>query len=105
MIDATKKAIPKPIVLISILLCVCIGSLVLMQVYLPGHPISGYTIYSCLSWGDRATTRNEVLLNWLAPFRGGEPIRWDVLIVSDTLCGYTLWLPFLPQGGTIRVPY
>jgi hypothetical protein len=101
----TKNPFPGLIILILALLCVCMGMFVFEQIYLPQHPISGYTVYSCLSWGDRATTRNEVLLDWLAPFRGGTPIQWDVLIVSDTLCGYTLWLPILPQAGTIRIPY
>ncbi len=87
-----------------LVLCACSCVLVTSQTFLPGNRANGFVIYACLSWGDRATGRNQILLNMFAPFRGGEPLAFQTLVLSDTVCGYLPWLPFLPQSGHLVFP-
>ncbi len=87
-----------------LVLCACSCVLVASQASLPGNRANGFVMYACLSWGDRATGRNQILLNMFAPFRGDEPLLFQTLVLSDTVCGYLPWLPFLPQSGSLTFP-
>ncbi len=87
-----------------LVLCACSCVLVTSQASLPGNRANGFVMYACLSWGERATGRNQILLNMFAPFRGDEPLLFQTLVLSDTVCGYLPGLPFLPQSGTLTFP-
>jgi hypothetical protein len=103
-----KKNLLIILIILFIMIIFCSSPLLLDRV-LSQHPIYGYTVYACLAWGNRfsADGKNEILLNWIVPFRGNvhESIPFLSLINWDSICGYSPWLPFFPTSGSFQHPY